>query len=207
MRKYFLIILLSGVCIVCISCGKHLYVMNAGEINNYAKNAKEPGLQCFVEYKNGDTIKGTNLVKKHNRLNGKDRWLMDDKEIPTDNVITYQDKYGYRTGNYSRFLKGKISLYLYQVDNSRLVTTYSESSKMYGSKMTGSTHTTFYMEFEGRIQSITLNSLKEILKACQPALNQVDEEFKSTVWKKNPTYEINDYRALIRIIKVYNNCR
>ena len=202
----FLIVLFSGICFVCISCGKHFYVLNTREINTYAKNAKEPGLQCFVEYKNGDTIKGTYLVRKHNHLKERDRWLMDDKEIAVDNVITYQDKYGYRRGNYSRLLKGKISLYLYQVNDSRLVVTYSESAKMFGSKMTGGTHTTFYIEIDGRIESITLHSLLERLKPCKPALNQVEEEFKNTVWKKNPDYEINDYRALIRIITVYNNC-
>ena len=206
MHKIFLIVLLTGVCAVCLSCGKHIYILSPKEINNYAKNAKEPDLQCFVEYKNGDSIKGTSLTRKHNHLNGKYTWLMDDKEISGDNLNTYQDKYGYRKGDYSRLLKGKISLYLYQTDDSRLVSTYNASTKMYGSKMVGGTHTTFYIESAGRIQSVTFNSLKEILKACQPALNQVDEEFKNTIWKKQPTYEINDYRALIRIINEYNNC-
>ncbi len=208
MIKRFLpaVVIISGLCILTTSCGKHIYVLSGKEINRYAEKAKEPNLKSFVEYNNGDTIKGASLEKKHNKLTGKKTWLMDDKEIPLNEIRSYQDNYGYRIDKYSRILKGKMSLYLYQVDDSRLVTTMNTSTLTSSSHMEGGTHTSFYMELAGPIQVITLNSLNQAMKNCQSAIKQVNEEFKNTAWQKNPSYPINDYRALIRIINIYNNC-
>src|SRR5258706_1121391 len=206
MIKKILPVFVHGLCMLSMSCGKHIYILSNKEISRYAEKAKEPNLGSFVAYNNGDTIKGVSLKKKHNMLNGKDTWVMDDKEIPLKDIKSYQDNDGYRFDNFSRIIKGKMNLYMYQVDNSRLVTTYNSSTMTYGSHSTGSTQTTFYIDMEGKIQVITLNSLTQAMKNCQPAAKQVTEEFKSTTWQKNPSFPINDYRALIRIINIYNNC-
>ena len=58
----------------CIACSKHVYVMSYKELNNYAEAAKEPGLECFVVYNNGDTLNGNELKKKHNKITGKVVW-------------------------------------------------------------------------------------------------------------------------------------
>ncbi len=200
------VVIISGLCILTSSCGKHIYILSGKEINRYAEKAKEPDLKSFVEYNNGDTIKGASLKKKHNKLTGKDTWLMDDKEIPLNDIKSYQDNYGYRIDNYSRIVKGKMSLYMHQVDNTRLVTTYNSSTMTFGSHVAGSTQTSFYMDPAGQIQVITLNSLTQAMKNCESASKQVTEEFKNTAWQKTPSYPINDYRALIRIINIYNNC-
>jgi hypothetical protein len=209
MIKFFLlaVVIMSGICLLTISCGKHIYIMKGKEINRYGKKAKDPDLLSFVEYNNGDTIKGKELREKHNVLNGKDTWLMDGKEIPLENIKSYQDKYGYRRGDFSRIVNGKMSLYLYQVDNSRLVTHYSSPAKAYKTEMQGGTQTTFYIERAGTMETVTFNFLNQVMVDCQPAAKQVDEEFRNTVWKRKPGYPINDYRALIRIINIYNgNC-
>ncbi len=194
-----------GLCMLLVSCGKHIYMMKGKEINNYAANARETRPRVFVVYENGDTLKGAVLKKHHNVLNGKDAWALDGKDIPLEHIRSYQDEHGYRLGSYSRLLKGKLSFYLYQVDNSRLVTHYRESSKTFVTETSGSTQTTFYMGFTEDIQLITYTSLTQMMKNCQPATKQIDTEFGGGVWKRNPSYGINDYRALIRIINVYNN--
>lgn len=132
-----------------------------------------------------DTIKGAVLKKHHNILNGKDAWALNGKDIPLEHIHSYQDEYGYRLGSYSRLLKGKLSLYLYQVDNSRLVSHYKESSKTFVTEMSGSTETTFYMGLNEDIQLITYSSLTQMMKNCQPAIKQIDTEFGTGVWKKN----------------------
>ena len=201
------ITIIGGLCIFIISCGKHVYMMSAKEINGYAVNARESRPKAFVVYNNGDTLKGTVLKKRKNIVSGKDTWALDGKDIPLENIHSYQDEYGYRLGNYSRMLKGKLSLYVHQVDNTRLVTNYSESSKTYQSKMTGSTETTFYMGLHENIQVITYNSLTQMMKDCPPAIKQIDTELGGGMFKKKPAAPVNDYRALIRIFNIYNNCK
>ena len=180
--------------------------MSGKEINGYAANAREVRPQAFVVYENDDTIKGAVLKKRRNIVSGKDTWALDGKDVPLEHIHSYQDEHGYRIGNYSRMLKGKLSMYVFQVDNTRLVTNYSESSKTYVSKMTGSTETTFYMSPDQNIQLITCNSLTQMMKDCQPAIKQIATEFAGGRWQKNPSIAINDYRALIRVFNIYNKC-
>ncbi len=102
----FLIISISS-----ISCTKHLHALNS-ELTSAAKNAREPGLESFVTYRNSkDTIKGISVKWKTNRLNGKVKWTMDKKEIPSERIATVQNEYAYRMsdiiGFYIRLVRGK----------------------------------------------------------------------------------------------------
>lgn len=126
----------------------------------------------------------------------KTRWFMDKKEIPSQNITSYQDKREFVIGDYSRLIKGKLNFFYRQTssDNNNSSNTYTPT-------------TTFYV-FLGSMQGVSYNSLKIIMKDCPSALIQIDKEFLNTAWAK-PKYvdaAINDYRALIRIIKIYNAC-
>jgi len=196
------------ICLLIISCGKHIYVLNGNEINKYAAAAKEPGRGVFVVYDNGDTIKGAALKTRHNILNGKKEWEIDGKAIPLEHIVAYQDEYGYRMGEYSRVLRGKMNLYFHQVDNSRLVTHYNSNTKSFKSDVTGHVETSFFIGKGDVINPTDYTSVYQALQNCPPALKQLEIEFGGSVYKRNPRYPINDYRALIRIVKNFNdnNC-
>jgi len=197
----------------CIACSKHVYVMSYKELNNYAEAAKEPGLECFVVYINGDTLKGNELKKKHNKITGKVVWSLDGKEISIKDVHSYQDSEGYRIGRrywnknyydgteYARILKGDVSLFASHYDDSRLTQSYSSSTNAWKTKTTGGGHTTFYLQTNGMIVPLTYISLKGIMSDDLAAYNQMNLEFGE---KGKPDRELNDYRALIRILNIYN---
>ena len=196
-------------CLLLTGCGKHIYVLNTSELNRYAKEAMETSPQVFVVYANGDTLKGASIRKHNNVITGKSTWMLDDKLLRVDSIKAYQDQYGYRQGIYSRVTKGYISLYTYQDDDSRLRTSYSASKMEFKTDMTGGIHTSFYMGHGESIQRVTLNSLKLMMKNCPMASSQIPIEFNHTMWNKSPNENINDYRALIRILTLFNenNCR
>ena len=200
-------IIFFGIGILMISCGKHIYVMSYKELNGHALSARESRPKAFVVYNNGDTLKGNVLKKKRNVISGKDTWTLDGKDIPLESIHSYQDEFGYRLGNYSRIVKGKLSMYAHQVDDTRIITNYSESSKTFKSQTVGRIETTFYMGFDQNIKVITYNSLKETMQDCQPAMNQIKTELDGGMFKKRPTYPVNDYRALIRIFEIFNKCK
>jgi hypothetical protein len=177
--------------------------MSSKEINRYALEAKEPSPEIFIVYKNGDTLKGIELKKKHNRINGKITWLLDGKSVPLDNIYCYQDKYGYRLKGVGRIIKGKMNMYVDRVDNSSMAT-YHSSTNSFSQQV--STATSFYMGKGEYIEPITFNSITTAMGDCPAASKQIVTEFQNTVWKKRPNIAINDYRALIRIIEIYNNC-
>ena len=147
------------------------------------------------------------LKKKRNAISGKATWTLDGKDIPLENIHSYQDELGYRLGNYSRILKGKLSMYAHEVDNTRIITNYSESAKTFKSQTVGRMETSFYMALDQNIKLITYNSLKEMMKNCQPAMNQIATELDGGMFKKRPTVPVNDYRALIRIFEIFNKCK
>ncbi|MEK7225964.1 MAG: hypothetical protein AAB221_09805 [Bacteroidota bacterium] len=171
-----------------------MYAINGKEIDRYAKEARVSNLSSFVAYGNGDTIKGTTLkIKLPFMHKDKPKWFMDGKEISSQNITSYQDKNGYRIGGYTRLINGKLNLFV----NQSVSTSFGKTS----------TFTSFYILLEA-MRSVSYSNLKIILKDCPAALTQIDKEFIPTGWAKpkNKDVSINDYRALIRIIKIYNAC-
>jgi hypothetical protein len=57
------------------------------------------------------------------------------------------------------------------------------------------------------VRVVGVNALKEDVKDCPEAVTAVDNEFKNSKWSKNPDLIIDDYRALIRILNIYNTCK
>jgi hypothetical protein len=211
MRKNLLLLLLVPTVILPASCGKHVYMMKGNEIENYAKEARDPAYESFVIYNkwgSPDTLKGTTLVRKHSKLIGKDKWFMDGKEISIYAVLGWQDSEEFRSAHYTRIFRGRASLYINQTDNSTSSLKYDAASKTYIPKSSGGTLTTFSLQMgSGDISVVTFERLKIALNDCPAALKQADEEFKETIWQRKPETGINDYRALIRILKVYNDCK
>jgi hypothetical protein len=230
-KKLILVPVIASV--ITASHAQHVYMMNYKELTQYAKEAREPAYESFVEYLNGDTLKGADLKKQHNYLNGKEKWAMNGIRINLDSVMAYQDedclrlvrhdtsgykeKYLWQIGKkaqpnivvseFTRIFRGKINLYADQVDNSRTTTTYNSNTNSYQSTTTGGVHTSFYLGRGDQIRWVTLESLKNEMQDCSAALTQIDQEFKETYWYKHPKGNINDYRALIRICEVYNKCK
>lgn len=202
------ILLGSIACILTASCGKHIYTLNAKEINRYALQAREPGLGTFVVNYSGDTIKGSSLKRKHVGNDKKESWSLDGKQINRNSVVCFQDKNMFRSGEHTRILKGKISLYVKQTLYSKTETYRDPVTKISVSRPTTATHTTFPILRNGTMYEVSYNELKRIMKDCPSAFTQVDKEFANTAWvkPKNADSGINDYRALIRIIKLYNAC-
>jgi hypothetical protein len=66
-----LILLPVMVILLTASNAQHVYVINYKELTKYPKQAKEPAYESFARYLNGDTLKGSDLKKEHNYLNGK----------------------------------------------------------------------------------------------------------------------------------------
>ena len=166
--------------------------------------ARYQDLSCFVVYKNGDTIKGKELTTKHNRWSGKDTWRMDEKEISSKNVSVFQDQYGYyiEGSNFIKMYTGKIELYGIQTDNTKIGSYYSQSSGKLGPVSSGSVSTQFYMK---KGDWFTMPTYKEIMRLVQDnpaALAQFHQEFPSG---KKPNNVLNDYRAILRILKVYDS--
>ena len=151
-KKLLLVPMISGLFAACY--GQHVYVADYKELRRYAQEAKEPAYESFVRYLNGDTIKGSDLKKQHNLLNGKDKWALDGRKINFDSVMAYQNEDCFRlvrhdtSGNKEKYLwqigrkaepnivvsefvrifRGKINLYADQVDNSRTTSNYSSST-------------------------------------------------------------------------------
>jgi hypothetical protein len=169
------------------SCGKHTYIIKASEINRYAKAAKEDSPAAFVVYKNGDTLKASSVKKKRSVINGKESWVADGKKISPDNIVAYQDKYGYRQGEYSRLLKGRMNMYVQQIDNSSLQQRYNSVTKQYESTMVGHTQTSFFMGEGSAMESVTFNTLTKAMSKCPDAARQMQTEFGNSVWKKDQT--------------------
>ena len=207
-------------CFFLVSCSKHSYPLNNSSLVQLAKSAREPGYESFVVYDNLDTLRGIDLDQK--RKKGMKSWYLDGKEVEMGRVLNFQDKYAfYERGygaitylsnytyiergpgkiisgnNYTRILKGKLSLFYHQVNEPGSMTM----------KTVGSTTTSFYMGNAGEIKLISLNSLKNKMLDCHQAIQKIDEEFDKTYWKKHFRDEgINDYKALLNIFNVYNNC-
>lgn len=193
LSRFFCSALLIIFCFSLSSCFKNVYTLSTKEINGYAREASEPGYIAFVVYGPKDTIKGTVLKRKSNAFNQNEKWLIDGREINSRGVSAFQDQYGYTTGEYTRLVKGKMSLFYKQTET---------AGGTIGSR------TSFHVLYNGAFKSITYNSLKEYTKSCPEAFKQVGIEFDNEIWAK-PKYvntEINDYRALINIVKLYNKC-
>jgi hypothetical protein len=228
-----LILLPVMVILLTASNAQHVYVINYKELTKYAKQAKEPAYESFARYLNGDTLKGSDLKKEHNYLNGKDKWAMDGRKINFDSVVTYQnedcfrvvkrdtswykDNYIWQIGRkaqphvsvieYTRVSRGKINLYLHQIDDSYSTTDFNTTTNSYHTNTSGGVHTMFYFGRGDEVHWACLECLKQEMQDCPNALMQIDSEFKETRWYKHSRENINDYRALIRICETYNNCK
>jgi hypothetical protein len=210
MNKQFFAVLISSIFIslVFTSCFKHLYFKNDRELRRYARAAKEPGVKAFIVMENGDSVSGNAVKRRRNLLNGKAKYIIDGKKFNKALVTRYQDKYGYHVGQCDRLLRalvpGKMSVYL-------CVTGTYETTRVSRVNGTSQTvidrHNTYAcsMDFGGALIPINLNNLRETVKDCPAATAQVEKEFKKTGWAKKPESYINDYRAILRIAKVYNN--
>lgn len=205
-------IVLAGLLAACIfysSCGKHIYAVSYKELKKYAIEAREPSRPAFVIYHNGDSIPGRNLVIKHNKLNGKETWLMDGKEISRDNIVSYQDKDGFcviyrgnnllQGGNYLRIYRGRVNLYLRQTSDYQLNTAYNDRTKQFEARTSGGTHTTFYLGNGQRFEGVTVKGMNTFFADSPAALAAVKKEFP----KEKAI--MNDYRAILRILKIYDN--
>lgn len=130
---------------------------------------------------------------------------MDDKNLgfEPEGISAYQDERAYNQFSMIRILNGEISLFIRQVDNR--VMHYSASGR---TTTTGGVRTTFYVSVNNKIENPSINNLKGFLKSCPTALKQLDTEFNSTPWVQTKYLDegINDYRALIRVLNVYNSC-
>lgn len=201
MRKYSFILLI----LFFSSCGKHIYTVSRKELLNLAKEARYASIPAFIVYKNGDTLKGTKLTIRMNEFKAKEKWVLDEKNLgfEPEGIVAYQDDRAYNQFGMIRILNGKITLFLRQVDNR--VLHYSASGR---TTTTGGVRTTFYVCVNNKIENPSINNLKGFLNTCPAALKQLETELNSTPWMQ-PKYldeGINDYRALIRVLTVFNTC-
>jgi hypothetical protein len=187
--------------------------MNYKEYRKFEHEAKEPGIDCFVVYYDGDTVKGKQFVKKHNRITGKVKWTLDGKELDIENIRVYQDEEGFRIGKafwgktgyigpqFERLVRGRIELFASATDNSRMQQVYNSRTQSYDTKVSGGTHTTFHLQKNNDLVAITYSSFKHAIADDPAALKQMDIEFQEN---GKPDRILNDYRAFIRILNIYN---
>lgn len=147
-----------------------------------------------MAYQNEDCFR----LVRHDTSGNKEKYLWQIGRKAEPNIVVSE---------FVRIFRGKISLYADQVDNSRTTSNYSSSTNSYSATTTGALQTRFYVGRGNEVRWVTLESLKKVMQDCPAALTQIDQEFKETPWYKHPKYDINDYRALIRICEAYNkNC-
>lgn len=204
---------LISLCSILIGCGKHLYMMNYKEVNNHVENAKEPGLMCFVVLTKGDTLKGKTFEKKYSLKQKRTVLMIDGKEIPNNEVHSYQNKENYCIGyeynvkgddigkEYVRLVRGKISLFATYFSDYKMKQSYNSGTKSFDTYTTGGSHTTYYLYKNGNMIAINYASLKKTINDNEAALKQMDIEFQEN---GKPERILNDYRAFGRILDVYN---
>ena len=186
--------------------GTAQYVISVKELNQYALAARDSPGNCFVVYLNGDTLKGKAFKKKQNVISGKKTWAIDGSAIDISEILIYQDEkayvycYPYTKDNFGlgmlygnefgRLIKGKISLFSSQTSETRR-------------DGPNSTHTMFFLSKDrSRVTNLSVSTpkqLEEMVKDYAPAVEKLKQEFKKINDK-----ETNDYRAIIAVLKVYN---
>lgn len=206
-RIYFLIILSTGFCSFTFS-QKHAYEIDQRELNKFAEIAKDSPRLQFIILKDSQKIMGTKVKWNPN----KDVYKMDKKKYDGKEVLAYQDKWGYMEKIYTRIYNGKLDLYYFSDDYEKH-TFFKPSKGFYDayinspySRKDGMSMTLFAVKMDTMMVVITYNYLKELFKSCPIALNEIDVEFNKTMPKKYPDEENRDYRALMRLFKLYDTC-
>jgi hypothetical protein len=193
-------VLLITLSVLFYSCGKHVYALNEKELSKLMAKAKEPGDQIFVQYSSGETLRGQSIKWKY--VKGNDVLMLDGKQVTQGTISSYQDKYAYYlvSGDteYPRVYNGKARLYLHQTDGRKINQTYNPNTNSTRVTQTGSITTTFYIGKGSSIERCTHSSVENHVKDYEPALAQFKKEFP------NGRGYMNDYRALVRILEVYN---
>jgi|GEM_PF-6587984 len=193
---------------------QRIYILNHKEINKHAANAMEPGFKCFVVYKNGDTLKGEDFKKKHNKITGKVVWTLDDKELDLDKIHSYQDENAYRVGayyymgggnwsapEYVRVVRGEICLYLVQqIERRPTRVRFDHKNIPTVSHQLDLTHTSFVLKTpEWGFIPTTPTALEVLVKDDPLALAELHKLFPKMSGKAT-----SDYRAVIKILEIFN---
>jgi len=201
-------LLITVFCSAIISgCGKHVYALNYNEVYRNVKMAKDPSPEIFVIDSAGNQLIGTSLTYTYRRSQLIVK--LDGKTFKEKELIAWQDKDGFRLGQLERMVRGYLNLYYFTATESMPYVGATNPSGTFSTPTRTVVRTTslyFGHKFE-RIP-VTYGYLKEKLMNCQPALQQLNVEFGQTRWAKHPDYGINDFRALMRILTVFNssNC-
>ena len=178
-------------------------MMNYKELEKHSRAARVPGLQSFVVYDTGDTLKGEDLKKKHNKITGKVAWTLDGKQLDLDRIKSYQDDDAYRIGayyyrgkgqytqpEYVRLINGPIRLYMFQL----VIKSFTARGEV-----SYTTHSEFYLQKESGYQLATTKTIQSLISDHQPSVDKFTSLFPNINEK-----EINDYRAIIEILELYN---
>jgi hypothetical protein len=203
MPKLHLLILVLFATLAFNASAQRMYMMNYKELEKHSRAAREPGVQCFVVYDTGDTLKGKELKKKHNKITGKVAWTLDGKQLELDRIRSYQDDDAYRIGSYYhrgkgqysspeyvRLINGPIRLYMFQL----VIKSFTARGEV-----SYSTHSQFYLQKDSGYQQATTKTIESLVSDHQPAIDKLHSLFK-TINEK----ETNDYRAIIEILEIYN---
>jgi hypothetical protein len=205
MKKYFAFYLLAIVITQQIDAQ---LLVKYKELNQYALEARDSKLNCFVVYSDGDSVKGKNFIKKRNMISGKSKWTIDGKSIEVNDVLIYQDEnayvycYPFNEDNFmygriygtefGRLYKGKISLFSSQVSQTSI------------DRRTDNRRTYFFLSTDqtkfSNMSPVTPKQLEDMIKDHPAAVEKLKQEFNKIHDK-----ETNEYNRIIAVLKVYND--
>ena len=179
------------------------------EVWNLAFEAREPGMDAFVVTFKGDSAKGKVLKRRHSQLTGKDKLLLDGKEIEfiqdiavlqgKDEYVKYIGQYIYDWG-YTRIYRDTIMSLFFRDEEGYIsnVSTAAQSPSIGGGHMMTSnriSRNVFYIFYKEIFRGVSLNSLKMIMKDCPAVLKAVSEEFDKDYGGKKQDKEIRGYKV------------
>lgn len=198
--KFFFFFLFIVATALLYSCG------SVNKMDLYKKESRIPVLGTFVAYKNGDTLWGKRIRVKINNKDYQDDILLDGKLVERAGLTNWQNSKIFSENGNIRILNGKKSLY-HRTERVSRISFFYTGGVMSSSPFT----TTFTLQMkheDGRMETVTYNSLLTALKNCPAALKKLEKDTDFASVRKKPEWAFSHLGVPVAdVLKIYNdNC-